>query len=526
MNSSSRFSSSITHRNFWGPSDKPPFKLEENFQEYSKSDKIGKIADWISPQDKKCGVKSLGPYQFSNIYSNAHEDEGDFTLMNSTKAQRNQTSRGRGKYITPRYRLKNEKQRGTYNTRYSQGRGKKSGYGNRGRYGDRYHNTNYWFRKPSVLVRDTWKLIEELDYPRLSRMRIPTMPKPTDMYQAGSVLAYDKAYDNIRSRNPQPLKPSQFVFHKVPTTDDPIIRTSTSKACVFASDSILSTLMACTRSVAPWDLLIHRVANVLFFDKRPDSDIELLTVNETSNDPGFDHNINSPAALSLEASTVNQFYSQQCLIPKTFQKSGNRNPFFENQSDPNMPSVVYKYRLFDLGDDIKVMVRCEYDAYSQHDNCCINVKSLLEWGTKPTMSNWREDLESLSGSILATEIKNNSNKFAKWTASAILAGDNLMKIGNHSLNNKEHSVIGSVSVASRDLVTQIGLKMDNAWGIVHYLSKTLLALPEGKYVLMKDPHKSALRLYGVSDSAVNSNDEMDEESDSESDSKNIHEPSS
>ncbi|KAF0989960.1 hypothetical protein HZS_7097, partial [Henneguya salminicola] len=478
-----------THKNFWGPSDDPPFVLEENYQEYSKSEKIGKIADWISSQEKK-NTKSTNQQASSSIFAYVHDEDDEFTTVNSLKPQRNLFNKNRPRFVVSRYQ-KTRETRGNY-TRNNYTRGKKGGPQYRGRYGDRYHAANYWFRKPSVLVRETWRLIEDIDYSALTKLVLPTAPTISDIYLAGAVSAFDKSYEYLHPQQPVPLKPCNHLFHKVPTCEDPIIRSHISEARVFVSDSIISTLMACTRSVAPWDILIHRVSDVLFLDKRPDSDIELLTVNETSNDPGFDHQINSPTALTLEATTVNQYFSQQCLLSHSLKREANKNPFFEEESS-EIPSVTYKYRLFDLGDDIKVMVRCEYEAYGVTDKQCINIKSLLEWGTKPGMKGWKDELEKLSGSILATEIKNNSNKFAKWTASAIITGDNLIKIGfvsrNHYMNTKEHSILGTINIASRDLVSQIGLNMKNAWGIIFSLSKTLLALPEGKYVLMKDSHK-------------------------------------
>ena len=41
---------------------------------------------------------------------------------------------------------------------------------------------------------------------------------------------------------------------------------------VFATDAILATLMTATRSVYSWDIVVQRVGNKLFFDKRDDSE--------------------------------------------------------------------------------------------------------------------------------------------------------------------------------------------------------------------------------------------------------------
>ena len=41
---------------------------------------------------------------------------------------------------------------------------------------------------------------------------------------------------------------------------------------VFATDAILTTLMCCTRSVYPWDIVVQKVKDKIFLDKREDSD--------------------------------------------------------------------------------------------------------------------------------------------------------------------------------------------------------------------------------------------------------------
>ena len=36
---------------------------------------------------------------------------------------------------------------------------------------------------------------------------------------------------------------------------------------------------------------------------------------------------------------------------------------------------------------------------------------------------WRQKIENQRGAVLATELKNNANKLAKWTAAALVAGE-------------------------------------------------------------------------------------------------------
>jgi len=43
----------------------------------------------------------------------------------------------------------------------------------------------------------------------------------------------------------------------------------------------------------------------------------------------------------------------------------------------------------------------------------------------------------------------------------------------------------------------MNLNLANGWGIVRTICDMCLKMPEGKYVLIKDPNKSVLRLYQV-----------------------------
>lgn len=42
---------------------------------------------------------------------------------------------------------------------------------------------------------------------------------------------------------------------------------------------------------------------------------------------------------------------------------------------------------------------------------------------------WRQKLDSQRGAVLATELKNNSYKLARWTCCALLAGSEYLKLG-------------------------------------------------------------------------------------------------
>merc|ERR1719494_1257796 len=97
-------------------------------------------------------------------------------------------------------------------------------------------------------------------------------------------------------------------------------------------------------------------------------------------------------------------------------------------------SIMFtSHRKFELGDGIDLVVRCEHDAClptgPNQENLYLNIKTLNEFDPKTSKIDWRQKLDSQIGSVLATELKHNSCKIAKWTCNAILAGSDYLKLG-------------------------------------------------------------------------------------------------
>lgn len=75
----------------WGPNDQPDKYKDLPYQKFSKTDKIGKIADWtaMGHTDKKTYNKYQSQFSVGNVgqYSYFHdEDESQFTLVDQTRA--------------------------------------------------------------------------------------------------------------------------------------------------------------------------------------------------------------------------------------------------------------------------------------------------------------------------------------------------------------------------------------------------------------------------------------------------------
>lgn len=64
-------------------------------------------------------------------------------------------------------------------------------------------------------------------------------------------------------------------------------------------------------------------------------------------------------------------------------------------------------------------------------------------------------------------------------------------------SNDRHVILGVVGYDPRKFAEQMNLNLANGWGIVRTIIDMVRGMKEGKYVLVKDPNKSLLRLYGV-----------------------------
>ena len=220
--------------------------------------------------------------------------------------------------------------------------------------------------------------------------------------------------------------------------------------------------MCAPRSVYPWDIVIVREGDKVFFDKRDGGPFDTVTVNENAAAPPQDTaapnpgnpnekapetpSINTATSLAMEATYINQNFGSQTVTetaPPPAVDFDKPNPFYGPDETETLASCGYRYRVFDLGisdeDDIKICVRTEVDAYLPGQGNPLQgqglttIRALNEFDPRASGAggapDWRSKLDSQRGAVVATEMKNNSCKLAKWAVQSILAGAEQMKIG-------------------------------------------------------------------------------------------------
>ena len=302
-------------------------------------------------------------------------------------------------------------------------------------------------------IRPEWTMLEEIDFARLLKLNLETSAGE-DIDNYGFLYYYDRSYDKAPVKSTErKLNVVDRAAYNVTTSSDPIIQELAEKdeATIFATDNILSMLMCAPRSVYSWDLVITRSGNKIYLDKRDGSSLDMVSVNENAADApleaseGNKDSINFPNALALEATFINHNFANQTVMESDTSKldMSHENPFY-NPSDETEPlaSKAYKYRRFDLSlekdeDPLHLIVRTEIDAVVKNnisgEDQMLTLKALNEFDHKAQGSggalDWRTKLTSQRGAVVATEMKNNSCKLARWATQAILARADAMKLG-------------------------------------------------------------------------------------------------
>ncbi len=418
------------------------------------------------------------------------EDESTFSVVDNTRTSTKTRGFGRGGGTVFRGRGQRGGRgdtrggRGTFQ-RVGAGRGGQQGqdryYDNRGGRGGRGRRGGWkdWDkpqrnRDSSVNIKPDWAMLEEIDFNRLAKLNLETS-EGEDIDSYGFLYYYDRSYDKQPVKSVErKLNVVDRAAYNVTTSSDPVIQELAEKdeATIFATDNILSMLMCAPRSVYSWDLVITRQGNKVFLDKRDGSSLDMVTVNENAADApleaseGNKDTINNPSALALEATFINHNFANQVVIESDTgrQEMPHENPFYNPSEETEaLASKAYKYRRFDLSlekdeEPLHLIVRTEIDAVSKNnisgEDQMLTVKALNEFDSKAQGSggalDWRTKLVGQRGAVVATEMKNNSCKLARWTMQSILAKADVMKLGfvSSSLSTLSYSLLTFGFIAS------------------------------------------------------------------------------
>ncbi|KDD74097.1 eukaryotic translation initiation factor 3 subunit 7 (eIF-3), partial [Helicosporidium sp. ATCC 50920] len=251
-------------------------------------------------------------------------------------------------------------------------------------------------------------------------------------------------------------------------------------------------------------------------DRRPGSSLERLSNAETAPDAIAEDEaaLNGVQQLSAESTAVHAALAAQVLLSGGGQSAKARDAASRRLGDA-LPEALqrgggqvdggYVYRRWTVSPALTLTVRCNVPGLVEVGDSLqrVAVHALNEFDPKWSGVDWRAKLDSQRGAVLATELKNNAAKMARWTVAALLGGVDLIKLGYLSRvlvkDASNHVLLGTQTVKPRDFAAQMNLSLDNAWGVARTLLELVAAKGrrDGVYLLVKDPNKPQLRLYAL-----------------------------
>ena len=191
-------------------------------------------------------------------------------------------------------------------------------------------------------------------------------------------------------------------------------------------------------------------------------------------------------------------------------------PLFDKDDNDGMEpaSLAFRSHMFDPGQDTCLVCWTELHGLVKKTQRMTAFALNEVPSTAANAVSWRDKLDSQRGAVLATELKNNSFKLAKWTAQSILAGADQMKIGFVSRvspkNPHSHVILATQFYRPKDFATQITLSEGQMWAMIRMFIALLRKQTEGKYVLMREPNRPVIRLFKVPPETFEEDDEEDE----------------
>lgn len=313
--------------------------------------------------------------------------------------------------------------------------------------------------------------------------------------------------DTISTKNPISLETVQKKSYNVTTSEDPIIKQiSEKKGNVYITDQILSMIMSSTKSVYSWDIIIQNNNGVLYFDKRDNSMVDQYTVDETAKDP-IDTD-DSTNYLHQESLIINRAFQQQVVTGEV--EEYGKHPFADEGESP--ASIAYKYKKFTLG-ETQIICRCEVDALITKEKTSSMTLRAFNEHSLGGFEDWRNNLYDHPASVLMSEVKKNFAKSSRWAIQALLAGNEYIGFGfiSRFKQKGKHQILGIRIFNSESFAQQFDISQSNSWGIFMSVVQEVLKLGNGKYLLMKEPILSSLKLYSIPKDTLFEDEKSDNE---------------
>jgi len=217
--------------------------------------------------------------------------------------------------------------------------------------------TNKFRVSQTIQIKPEWKLIADYNKQSLDKLRLEeSKVEFEDLTLCGSLykISEDFEKDKINPISSVPLSRFDDVkfYGHISTLQDDRIKANLDVADIFCTDKILTVIMTMIANSRPWHLKITKIGDSIFIDKPENSDIDLVTLNESDNTPvddANDKNIDNFKNLAIESTHINEFIKQQVIsLDNKYEGSTEPHPFAPDTNEENLEKVVYNYRVWTI----------------------------------------------------------------------------------------------------------------------------------------------------------------------------------
>lgn len=174
--------------NLWGPQNTiPSHLLQIPYAPFSKTDRLGRIADWTTPsqEPERETSKFRSRRHVESLFTYQHEkqDDADFEVVDRVKSQQKLTrSTGISNYLTTGSTQQPRNTRSQSWTMINSAKNAQSvKSSNASLNQNRRARIDKQNRTTSIKISDNWKLLDELDFTRMSKLHLES-DDPIDVY--------------------------------------------------------------------------------------------------------------------------------------------------------------------------------------------------------------------------------------------------------------------------------------------------------------------------------------------------------
>lgn len=469
MQSSGLESISFTSSSMWGPD--PSFILEEYrglpFNAYNKLEKLGRFADPAT------SVKAQPDgEEFKNM------DDGPINIKPKNKPK--PIAKPNNNWV-PNYNNR-------YNPRYPKNKSIK---------------TNF---KDSAGVQTDWEHIIEVSKGHFEKTPAYNV-KVNDLLTVGKVPVYDKSWEGkLTGKKTNAFALPDSISIGINPTQDKFI-TEQSKAVdeeseevfIYSNDSVLSAILSVKASQFPWDVYVVKKGNQLFFEssrQNKTSYIDILTVNENTTSGNLPEDEKDMLKICVESTRANKKFVQLTSRENDFHIIGDDSEYIKEAENKAL-----RYRKWTIDNKTHVICRSEIEACvrsGEGENAKYSFAKVCALSEYEAELDWRTNVETNRGAVLAAEFRNNSCKIARWLCQATLADCEHIKLGfvsKASQKDSKYQVLTTEPMTTAGLAKSFNYSIKDNWSIIKTIVDVLNKQEDGTFVFVKSPYKQSIKIY-------------------------------